>query len=274
MRSFFKGMMQMIITAAFLGANWSFALAEQLLLQSTTSTQNSGLYDYLLPLYQEKSGVMVRVVAVGTGKALLNGRNCNADALLIHSKADEIQFVNDGYGLYRRDVMYNDFIIIGPQDDPVNLATQSTASHALSLIAEKTYPFASRGDDSGTHKKEIQLWQTAKLDPTPYSGSWYLETGSGMGSTLNLAVEKNAYTLTDRGTWIAFANKQNHKILLEGDSALFNQYGIIPISKENCPHAKERLAINFTNWLTSPEGQEAISAFRLQGEPLFIPNAD
>lgn len=273
MRKFCKSITQMIITAAFLCASFSYALAEQLLLQSTTSTQNSGLYDYLLPIYQKKSGVMVRVVAVGTGKALLNGRNCNADALLIHSKADEIQFVDDGYGLYRRDVMYNDYVIIGPQDDPVNLANTSSASDALALIAAKTYPFASRGDDSGTHKKEIQLWKNATFDPTPYSGSWYLETGSGMGSTLNLAVEKNAYALTDRGTWIAFGNKQNHKILLEGDSALFNQYGIIPISKENCPNAQEKRAIDFTKWLTGPEGQAAISAFRLQGQPLFIPNA-
>ena len=274
MRKFMKEMMHVIITATLIGASSSYAYAEQLLLQSTTSTQNSGLYDYLLPLYQEKSGVTVRVVAVGTGKALLNGRKCNADALLIHSKADEIQFVNDGYGLYRRDVMYNDFIIIGPKDDPVNLVSTSSASDALSLIANKAYPFASRGDDSGTHKKEVQLWQKASFDPTPFSGSWYLETGSGMGSTLNLAVEKNAYTLTDRGTWIAFGNKQNHKIVLEGDSALFNQYGIIPISKEHCPDAKEQLAIDFTQWLTSQEGQKAISAFRLQGQPLFIPNAN
>ena len=274
MRRFLKAIIQTFIAIALRGANASALAAKQLLLQSTTSTQNSGLYDYLLPIYEQRTGVIVRVVAVGTGKALLNGRNCNADALLIHSKADEIKFVEDGYGLYRRDVMYNDFVVIGPQDDPVELVKFSSASDGLAQIAKQEFLFASRGDNSGTHKKEIQLWQKAAIDPMPYSGSWYLETGSGMGATLNLAVEKNAYTLTDRGTWIAFGNKQTHKILLEGDKALFNQYGIIPISKAACPNAKQELAIDFTNWLTSSEAQEAISAFRLQGQPLFIPNAN
>ena len=274
MRHFLKGMIHSFIAIALIGANASAVAAKQLLLQSTTSTQNSGLYDYLLPIYQQSTGVTVRVVAVGTGKALLNGRNCNADALLIHSKADEIKFVDDGYGLYRRDVMYNDFVVIGPEDDPVKLVNFASASEGLAQIAELEFPFASRGDNSGTHKKEIQLWQTANIDPMPYSGSWYLETGSGMGATLNLAVEKNAYALTDRGTWIAFGNKQSHKIVLEGDKALFNQYGIIPISKAACPNAKQDLAVNFTNWLTGREAQKAISAFRLQGQPLFIPNAN
>ena len=273
MHRFSKGIIQTILAVSLIATCASSAIAKQLLLQSTTSTQNSGLYDYLLPLYQQKTGVSVRVVAVGTGKALLNGRNCNADALLIHSKADEIKFVDDGYGLYRRDVMYNDFVIIGPENDPINLSSQVTASDGLALIAEQEFPFASRGDDSGTHKKEVELWAEADFDPTPFSGSWYLETGSGMGSTLNLAVEKNAYALTDKGTWIAFGNKQMHKILFEGDRALFNQYGIIPINKKACPNAKQDLAVAFTDWLIGDEAQEAISAFRLQGQPLFIPNA-
>ena len=274
MRHFSKAIIQIFIALALIAANASAVAAKQLLLQSTTSTQNSGLYDYLLPIYQQRTGIIVRVVAVGTGKALLNGRNCNADALLIHSKADEVKFVEDGYGLYRRNVMYNDFVIIGPQNDPVGLVNYDTAAKGFAQIAKQEFPFASRGDNSGTHKKEIQLWQTANIDPMPYSGSWYLETGSGMGATLNLAVEKNAYALTDRGTWIAFGNKQTHKILLEGDKALFNQYGIIPISKAACPNAKQDLAVDFTNWLTGSEAQKAISAFRLQGQPLFIPNAN
>ena len=274
MCSFLKGIIHTCLAIALIGSNASVVAAKQLLLQSTTSTQNSGLYDYLLPIYQQKTGVIVRVVAVGTGKALLNGRNCNADALLIHSKADEIKFVDDGYGLYRRNVMYNDFVVIGPQGDPVKLVNYDFASEGFEQIAKQKHPFASRGDNSGTHKKEIQLWQIADIDPKPYSGSWYLETGSGMGATLNLAVEKNAYALTDRGTWIAFGNKQTHKILLEGDKALFNQYGIIPISKAACPNAKQDLAVDFTNWLTGSEAQKAISAFRLQGQPLFVPNAN
>ena len=264
---------QTILAVFFVVISLSSALANQLLLQSTTSTQNSGLYDYLLPLYQKKTGIFIRVVAVGTGKALLNGQNCNADLLLIHSTADEVKFVDKGFGLYRRDVMYNDFVIVGPQNDPIEIAELTSASQALAKLASQKYSFASRGDDSGTHKKEIQLWQNAGVNPAPFSGSWYLETGSGMGSTLNLAVEKNAYTLTDRGTWIAFGNKQDHKILLEGDTALFNQYGIMPISQKACPNAKQAQAIAFTDWLTSHEGQKAISAFRLQGQPLFIPNA-
>ena len=251
----------------------SLAKDTQILVQSTTSTQNSGLYDYLLPLYESATGHKVIVVAVGTGKALRNGRNCNADALLIHSTADEIAFVEDGFGLYRADVMYNDFVIVGPKSDPAQIGDTTTIDEAFHALYNEEAFFASRGDNSGTHKKELRLWQSVNLNPQPSSGTWYLETGSGMGATLNLAVEKQAYTLTDRGTWIAFGNKQMHKILFEGDRALFNQYGIIPISKKACPNAKQDLAVAFTDWLIGDEAQEAISAFRLQGQPLFIPNA-
>ena len=250
------------------------AYAGQILLQSTTSTQNSGLYDYLLPLYEAEMGETVIIVAVGTGKALFNGRNCNADALLIHSTKDEEEFVKDGFGLYRQNVMYNDFILVGPSYDPAQIKNATNAGDAFRKIASEQASFASRGDNSGTHKKEIALWEMAAINPVPHSGTWYLETGTGMGATLNLAVEKNAYSITDRGTWIAFANKQQHEILFEGDSALFNQYGIIPIATKACPSAKQDLAVKFANWLASDNGQKAIASFTKNGEQLFMPNAD
>lgn len=245
----------------------------QILIQSTTSTQNSGLYDYLLPLYEAETGHKAIVVAVGTGKALRNGRNCNADALLIHSTADEIAFVEDGFGLYRADVMYNDFVIVGPVSDPARISDATTINEAFHALYNQKAFFASRGDNSGTHKKELRLWQSVNLNPQPSSGTWYLETGSGMGATLNLAVEKQAYTLTDRGTWIAFANKQTHEILFEDDAALFNQYGVIPVSQAACPKAKEEEAKRFADWLTSAAGQKAIGAFTVKGQRLFQPNA-
>ena len=251
----------------------SLAKDTQILIQSTTSTQNSGLYDYLLPLYEAETGHKAIVVAVGTGKALRNGRNCNADALLIHSTADEIAFVDDGFGLYRADVMYNDFVIVGPKSDPAQIGETTTIKEAFHALFEAKGFFASRGDNSGTHKKELQLWRSVDLNPQPDSGTWYLETGSGMGATLNLAVEKQAYTLTDRGTWIAFANKQTHKILFEDDEALFNQYGVIPVSQATCPKAKEAEAKRFADWLTSAAGQKAIGAFKVKGQRLFQPNA-
>ncbi len=251
----------------------SHVMADKILLQSTTSTLNSGLYDALLPQFNDQTGIIVHVVAVGTGKALANGRNCNGDVLLIHSTADEREFVNDGYGLFRKDVMYNDFVIVGPKDDPARIIDEATAKGALDKIAQAKAPFASRADDSGTHKKEIDLWQLAGKDPRPASGTWYLETGSGMGATLNLAVEKQAYTLTDRATWIAFANKQDHRILFEGDTALFNQYGIIPIAPSACPKTKSDLALIFTNWLVSEAGQSAIANYKKADTQLFTPNA-
>lgn len=246
---------------------------DKILLQSTTSTLNSGLYDSLLPQFTKDTGIQVHVIAVGTGKALANGRNCNGDALLIHSTADEIAFVDGGYGLYRKHVMYNDFVIVGPAADPASLAQADDISAALIAIATNRSAFASRADDSGTHKTELRLWQTASYDPSPASGTWYLETGTGMGATLNLAVEKQAYALTDRATWLAFANKQNHVILFEGDENLFNQYGIIPIAKTACPSAKQALAIRFADWLTSDKGQQAIGAYKKAGSQLFMPNA-
>ena len=202
---------------------------EWIVLQSTTSTRNSGLFDYLLPLYREHSGVDVRAVAVGTGQALANARNGDGDVLLVHAKRAEEAFVADGYGIERRDLMYNDFVIVGPGDDPAGLAGGRDAVEALRAIAGARAGFASRGDDSGTHKKEMALWQDAGIDPSASSGDWYLETGSGMGATLNVAVGKRAYVMTDRATWIGFRNKADFVVLAEGDPKLFNQYGVIVV---------------------------------------------
>ena len=251
----------------------SHAQADRLLLQSTTSTQNSGLYDVLLPAFHSDTGIRIHVVAVGTGKALANGRNCNGDALLIHAKDDELAFVQDGYGLYRKDVMYNDFILVGPAADPAKVAIANDAQEAFQAIATTQSVFASRADNSGTHKREKSLWASAKINPVPNSGNWYLETGTGMGATLNLAVEKNAYVLVDRATWLSFANKQNHKVIYQGDDALFNQYGIIPINGQACPSARQDVAEIFAQWLISKRGQNVIAGFTVAGTQLFIPNA-
>lgn len=247
--------------------------AETLILQSTTSTQNSGLYDYLLPLYEAEKGIEVRVVAVGTGQALTNGRRCDGDILLIHSKDDELKFVADGFGLYRKPVMYNDFILIGPAEDPANIANSTSVKEVFARLFTSQSRFVSRGDNSGTHKSERSLWNSLNLDPTPFSGEWYLETGTGMGATLNTAVELDAYSYTDRATWLKFGNKAAHRIVFEGDKALFNQYGIVPINPAHCPHVQLTEAERFSDWITGPDGQAAIANYKLNEAPLFIPNA-
>ena len=247
--------------------------AEFIILQSTTSTQNSGFYDHILPAFEKDSGIQVRVVAVGTGQAIKNARNCDGDVLLVHAKADEEAFVADGYGKERFDVMYNDFVVVGPEGDPAGIVGAAGAAEALAAIAANALPFASRADESGTHKKEMALWQTAGVDPTADSGGWYRETGSGMGATLNIAVAMGAYALTDRATWIAFGNKMSHRILAEGDPNLFNQYGVILVDDGRCPDVKARPGQDFIDWLLSPKGQAAIVSFRLQDQQLFFPNA-
>ncbi|WP_348721362.1 substrate-binding domain-containing protein [uncultured Candidatus Puniceispirillum sp.] len=252
----------------------AFADMPFMILQSTTSTQNSGLYDHLLPRFTEQSGIEVRVVAVGTGQALRNARNCDGDLLLVHSKPDEEDFVNAGYGAKRRNVMYNDFVVVGPNHDPAGINKADTVAEALQMIYAQQSKFATRGDDSGTHKAELRLWQSAGLSPDALHDQWYLDTGLGMGATLNFAVQANSYAISDRGTWIAFANKANHKILFESDPPLFNQYGVVTINAERCPHVKQVLAENFASWLVSPTGQKHIGAYRRNGVQLFFPNAD
>ncbi|MEF2549774.1 substrate-binding domain-containing protein [Aurantimonas sp. A2-1-M11] len=249
------------------------AQADFIVVQSTTSTQNSGLLDAILPGFTETSGIEVRIVAVGTGQAIKNAENGDGDVLLVHAKPAEEQFVADGGGVERFDVMYNDFVIVGPKDDPAGVAGMKDAGAALDTIAAAKAPFASRGDDSGTHKAEQRLWQGAGVDLGAASGGWYRETGSGMGATLNTGVGMGAYALTDRATWISFGNKGDHEILVEGDPKLFNQYGVILVNPEKHPAVKAEAGQAFIDWLTGAEGQTAIANFRTDGQQLFFPNA-
>ncbi|WP_146586847.1 substrate-binding domain-containing protein [Puniceibacterium confluentis] len=256
-----------------LGAGPALAQDRTILVQSTTSTANSGLYDTLLPQFNEATGITANVVAVGTGQAIRNAENCDGDVLLVHAKSAEEAFVAEGFGVKRSDLMYNDFIVVGPADDPAGVGGMNDAAAALAKIATSGALFASRGDDSGTHKKEMSLWQGAGVDAAAASGQWYRETGSGMGATLNAAVGMNAYALTDRATWISFENKSDFDIVVEGDQDLFNQYGVILVNPERCPTVNARDGQEFIDWLLSPAGQTAIAAYRLNGQQLFFPNA-
>jgi len=244
-----------------------------IVVQSTTSTEQSGLFGHLLPLFKARTGIEVRVVAVGTGQAIKNASNGDGDVLLVHAKPDEEKFVAVGDGVKRFDVMYNDFVIVGPKGDPAGVAGMIDATAALRKIASAEARFASRGDDSGTHKAELKLWQTAGVDARAASGTWYRETGSGMGPTLNTAAGMGAYTLTDRGTWLSFQNRGELEVLVQGDGRLFNQYGVILVNPEKHPNVKAELGQQFVDWLISPQGQQAIAAFQIGGEPLFFPNA-
>jgi tungstate transport system substrate-binding protein len=239
---------------------------------STTSTEQSGLFGYLLPLFTKKTGIEVRVVAQGTGQALQTGMRGDADLVLVHDPQSERKFVEEGFGVKRHPVMYNDFVLVGPSSDPAGVKGMKDAAAALSKIAATGALFASRGDDSGTHKAELRLWAAAGSDPK--GQSWYRETGSGMGPTLNTAAGLGAYALTDRATWIAFANKQDLALLVEGDRRLFNQYAAILVNPEKHPHVKAEWAQAFIDWLVSPEGQEAIAGFKIGGQQLFFPNAN
>ena len=245
-----------------------------IVVQSTTSTQNSGLYDHLLPHFTALTGIDVRIVAVGTGQALRNAEKCDGDLLIVHSTADEIAFVEKGFGTRRYNLMYNDYVILGPAKDPADLGSAKTVSQALENIYRSKSVFASRSDNSGTHKAELRLWRSAMLQPDSGNDRWYLETGLGMGATLNFSVQVGAYTLSDRATWLAFGNPANHKILFQGHPPLFNQYGVVPVSKSHCPNVKDKLAARFTKWLMSKQGQTLIASHTRVGAQLFFPNAN
>ena len=245
---------------------------EFITLQSTTSTQNSGLYDYILPLFSDKYNIDVRVVAVGTGQAIKNAQNCDGDVLIVHSQTSEENFVESGYGLYRQNLMYNDFIIIGPYNDPAEINSSQNAFEVFKKIYNAKSVFSSRGDESGTHKAEIKIWNEINLETNKFNGNWYRELGLGMGATLNVAVQMDAYALSDRATWLAFNNKRDHKVLFEGDKSLFNQYGIIPVNPKKCPTVKFNLSEKFIYWMLSKEGQNKIASFKVNGHQLFFPN--
>ncbi|PHS29674.1 MAG: tungsten ABC transporter substrate-binding protein [Alkaliphilus sp.] len=246
-----------------------------IILATTTSTENSGLLDYIIPVFEEKTGIEVKVVAVGTGKALQMGRDGEADVLLVHAKQREITFVEEGHGTERFEVMYNDFVIIGPKEDPANLLNNAKADTiaGFKLINEGEFEFVSRGDDSGTHTKEKNLWLEAGIEP---SGDWYVSAGRGMGDVIQMADEKLTYTLTDRATFLALSDTIDLVVLLEGDSKLFNQYAIIPIDPSKNELVNHGGAMEFVNWILSDEAQKLIAGFGVEkfGEALFIPNAE
>ena len=246
---------------------------EFIVLASTTSTRNSGLFDRILPLFEAESGIAVRVVAVGTGQALRLARNGDADVLLVHHRVSEEAFVAEGHGTARFDLMYNDFVLVGPADDPAGVAGARDAAAALRAIADREAPFLSRGDDSGTHKRERALWEAAERDAAAASGTWYREAGQGMGATLNTASMMAAYTLTDRATWLKQRDALDLRLLLADDSRLRNQYGVIAVSPAAHPHVRAAAARRFVDWLLSPAGQAAIGAVSIDGERLFTPNA-
>jgi tungstate transport system substrate-binding protein len=237
-------------------------------LSSTTSTQDSGLFDYILPIFRAATGLSVHVVAVGTGQALAIGERGDADALLVHDRPGEDKFVTDGFGVDRRDVMYNDFVIVGPNTDPAHIRGLKDARKALTQIAAAGAPFTSRGDDSGTNRMELRLWKSSSIQPDK---AWYRDLGQGMGATLNIAAAMNAYTLTDRATWANFKNRWNLEILTEGDVALFNPYGSILVNPAKWPQVKFSDAKIWHEWLTSKPGLDAITSYKINGEELFFP---
>ncbi len=270
--------MRRFISVLFVAALLPVAMAAKagekfIILASTTLTANSGLLDAILPKFETQAGFKVRVVVVGTGQALRIARNGDADVLLVHHRPSEDKFVADGYGVKRYDVMYNDFVIVGPEDDPAGAAGTGDAFAAMKRIARSGAIFVSRGDDSGTHRRELTLWKKAGIDIAKVSGSWYRETGAGMGATLNTTFAMNAYTLADRGTWISFRNRAGLAVMIEGEPPLFNPYGIILVNPERHPHIKAKMGQRLIDWMISPEGQQAIASFRIGGEQLFKPNS-
>ena len=250
----------------------AYAQDNTITVSSTTSTEQSGLFGFLLPHFEKASGIKVRVVALGTGQALDVGRRGDADVVFVHDQVAEEKFVAEGAGVERVAVMYNDFVLVGPADDPAKAAGKDIVAGLKAVYAGKT-PFVSRGDKSGTHAAELRYWKQASVDPATEKQSWYRDTGSGMGPALNTAAAMNGYILADRGTWLSFKNRQNLKIIVEGDSKLFNQYGVILVNPKKHAHVKSQAGQKFIDWLVSADGQSTIAAFKISGEQLFFPNA-
>lgn len=266
-------MMRRACLALLLLASPATARERVITISSTTSTEQSGLFGHILPLFREATGITARVVALGTGQALDVGRRGDADVVFVHDRAAEERFVAEGFATRRQHVMFNDFVIIGPARDPAGIAGSRDAAAALRRIAERRIPFISRGDRSGTHAAELRLWQIAGLDPIAGRGAWYREVGQGMGPALNTAAAQNAYLLADRGTWLSFRNRQELRILTEGDARLVNQYGVMLVNPARHGHLQARDGQAFVDWITSAPGQEAIASYRIHGEQLFFPNA-
>jgi len=261
---------RILLAVVLAAATSAWAQDKFIVVSSTTSTENSGLFKHILPLFRQKTGVEVRVVAQGTGQALDMGRRGDCDVVFVHNKAAEIKMVQEGWFVNRHDVMYNDFVIVGPKSDPAKVAGSRDVVAAFAKIRDAQAPFASRGDKSGTHSAELRLWKSAGIEP---KGGWYRETGSGMGATLNTASGMNAYALTDRGTWLSFKNRGELVIVVEGDQRLFNQYGVMLVNPAKHAHVKKEMGQAFIDWLVSAEGQAAIAAYKIGGEQLFFANA-
>jgi tungstate transport system substrate-binding protein len=264
------------ITALFLlagGAVPAQGQDQSIVVASTTSTQDSGLFDHILPLFEAETGIDVKVVAQGTGQALDTGRRGDADVVFVHAKEQEEKFIEEGFGVKRSDVMYNDFVLIGPNSDPAGIRGTDDIAAALTAIQTKEAPFVSRGDKSGTHSAELRLWKAAGVDIEATKGPWYKEIGQGMGAALNTAGAMDAYVLSDRATWLSFQNRGELEIVVEGDKRLFNQYGVMLVNPEKHPSVKADLGQRFIDWLISPEGQGTIADYKIDGQQLFFPNA-
>ena|SRR5690348_7258783 len=264
------------IVAAFAAGLASPAQAQEksIVVASTTSTQDSGLFGYLLPIFKEKTGITVKVIAQGTGQALDTGRRGDADVVFVHAKPAEEKFLAEGWGVKRYPVMYNDFVLIGPKNDPAGVKGTTDIVAAFKAIKAKQAPFVSRGDRSGTNQAELKLWKIAGIDIAKEKGPWYRAIGQGMGAALNTSGAMQAYTLSDRGTWISFKNKGDLVIAVQGDKRLFNQYGVMLVNPAKHPNVKKELGQTFIDWLVSPEGQKAIAGYKLHGKQLFFPNAN
>ena len=264
-----------VAAAAVLSGGPVLAQYKSIVVSSTTSTQDSGLFGHILPLFKQKTGIDVKVIAQGTGQALDTGRRGDADVVFVHAKSAEEKFLAEGQGVKRYPVMYNDFVLIGPKSDPAGVKGMKDITKALQMIKDKQAPFISRGDRSGTHLAELALWnKNAGIDIEKDKGPWYKSIGQGMGAALNTASASNAYVLSDRGTWISFKNKGDLAIAVEGDKLLFNQYGVMLVNPEKHPNVKKDLGQQFIDWLVSPEGQKAIANYKINGEQLFYPNAN
>ena len=269
-----RALIAAVTAAAVLSGAPVSAQDKSIVVASTTSTQDSGLFDYLLPIFTKKTGIAVKVVAQGTGQALDTARRGDADVVFVHAKAQEEKFLTEGQGVKRFPVMYNDFVLIGPKSDPAKIKGMKDVAKAFQTIKEKQASFISRGDRSGTHSAELKLWKDAGIDIEKDKGPWYKAIGQGMGAALNTAGAGNAYVLSDRGTWIHFRNKGDLQILVEGDKRMFNQYGVMLVSPQKHPNVKKEYGQQFIDWLVSPEGQKAIANYKINGEQLFYPNAD